>query len=83
MSAITTEALAAYVLTVDRAAMVYLIPIAVLFSVAATALLSRKRRLLEILAIFLLALTIIGLLLVLLFNGVLDRPIVRLEVIAA
>lgn len=83
MSAITTEALVAYVLTVDRAAMVYLVPIAALFSVAATALLSRRRRLLEVVAIFLLALMTIGLLLILLFNGVLDRPIVRLEIIAA
>lgn len=79
----TPEALIAYVLTVDRAAMAYLVPITILFSIAFTALLSRRRRLLEVIAVFLIVLVVLSLLLVLLFNGVLDRPVVRLEIIRA
>lgn len=79
----TPEALIAYVLTVDRGAMAYLVPITILFSIGFTALLGRRRRLLEIIAIFLLILMGLSLLLVLLFNGVLDRPVVRLEIIRA
>ncbi|TVR04036.1 MAG: hypothetical protein EA398_03525 [Deltaproteobacteria bacterium] len=83
MPPISTEALTAFVLTVDRAAMAYLIPITLLFSTAATALLSRRRRWLEMVAIFVLSLVLFSMLLLLLFNGLLDRPIVRLEVIRA
>lgn len=75
------EALVAFILSMDRSVLVYLIPVDVCFSVAAVAMLSRGRRPLELFALFVLWFVAILFLAWLVFHVVLDRPFFRLEVV--
>lgn len=73
------DSLVALVLTMHRAVPVYLLPLIALLSVAATALLGRGRKFLELIGIFVLVSLLFAGLLVLVFHGILDRPILRVE----
>lgn len=76
------EALVAFILSVDKSVLTYLLPIDALFSVAAVAMFSRGRRPLELLSIF--AISFLAILLVawFVFHVVMDHPFYRLEVVS-
>ncbi len=76
------EALVAFILSVDRTVLTYLMPIDAFFSIAAVAMLSRGRRPLELFALFLINFVIILALAWLVFHVILDRPFFRLEVVS-
>lgn len=82
MHATHYEALVAFILSVDRAVLVYLIPIDVFFSIAAVAMLSRGRRPLELFALFIIVFTLILAGAWLVFHGLLDHPFYRIEVVS-
>lgn len=75
------DALVAYILSVDTSIVSYLLPINALFAVAIVAAVSRQRRPLELVTLFLLA--FLGALAcsMLLFHVGLDRPFFRLEIV--
>lgn len=75
------EALVAFILSVDRSVLVYLVPIDTFFSVAAVAMVSRGRRPLELVALFIVCFVAILALAWLVFHVLLDRPFFRLEVV--
>lgn len=76
------EALVAFILSVDKTVLTYLVPLDVCFSVAAVAMLSRGRRPLELFALFIIAFLAIMGLAWLVFHVMMDRPFYRLEVIS-
>lgn len=76
------EALVAFILSVDRTVLTYLMPIDAFFSIAAVAMLSRGRRPLELFALFLINFVIILFIAWFVFHVVVDRPFYRLEIIS-
>jgi len=76
------DALVAFILSIDRSILTYLLPIDLCFSVAAVAMLSRGRRPLELFALFVLSFLIILFVAWVVFHGMMGRPFYRLEVIS-
>jgi hypothetical protein len=74
------EAVVAFLLQVDRDILFYILPIDFFFSVAVVAVLSRGRRPLEILSLFLLCFAALFALATFVFNVVFNRPFALLEV---
>ncbi len=75
------ESLAAYILTVDKAVLVFLLPIDFLLAVAIVALLSRHRRPWEILSMLVTIWFVLFLMTVFLFDFMLHRPFLKFEII--
>jgi heme/copper-type cytochrome/quinol oxidase subunit 4 len=75
------EALVGFILSVDRSVLLYLLPMGVFFSLATTAVMSRGRRPLELVSIFIISLVLMVLLAWVAFSVVMDRPFFRLEVV--
>lgn len=75
------ESLAAYILTVDKAMLGFLLPIDLLVAVALLALVSRTRRPAELLMLLLTLWLALIVLTGLIFHFVFDRPFIRLEVV--
>lgn len=75
------EALVAYILSVDAYVMRYVLLITALFAVAVVSLVSRQRRPLELVTLFLLAWLVLLAFTTLLFHVGFDRPFFRLEVV--
>ncbi len=76
------ESLVAYILTIDRAVVLYLLVTNALFSFALVSWFARRRRWLELLSLYLITFVVLFVLAGLLFTSLLDRPFVRLETIA-
>ena len=79
MRGVSHHELHAIVLTFDASATLYVVAVAFLCAVAATALLSKGKRLLEILMIFFLTFAAFVALIVLFLHGVIDRPLYRTD----
>lgn len=75
------ESLAAYILTVDKAVLGFLLPIDFLLAVAVVALLTRERRPLELFALLMLAWIGLFGLTTTVFHLILHRPFLRLEIV--
>lgn len=75
------EALVAFILSMDRSVLLYLVPVDVCFSIAAVAMLSRGRRPLELFALFVLFFWGILFVAWLVFHVAFDRPFFRLEMV--
>lgn len=75
------ESLAAYILTVDKAMLGFLLPIDFFVAVAFVAILSRTRRPWELLAMLMGTWLALLVLTGFLFHWVFDRPFIRLEVV--
>jgi hypothetical protein len=74
------EAIVAFLLQVDRDILFYILPIDLFFSVAVVAVLSRGRRPLELVSLFLITFTLLFALASFVFHVVFHRPFVLLEV---
>lgn len=75
------ESLIAYILTVDKAVLGFLLPIDFLLAVAVVALMTRERRPLELFAMLVIAWVSFFGVTTLIFHTVLNRPFMRLEVV--
>lgn len=75
------ESLAAYILTVDKAMLGFLLPIDFLLAVAFVAIVSRTRRPWELLAMLLASWLVFVVATGFVFHWVFDRPFIRLEVV--
>lgn len=75
------ESLVAYILTVDKAVLGFLLPIDFLLAVAVVALLTRERRPLELFALLMLAWAGLFALTTTVFHLLLQRPFLRLEIV--
>lgn len=75
------EALAAYILSVDKSVLTYLLLIDALFSVAVVSIFSRNRRPLELVSMFGMSFVLLLALATLVFHVGLDRPFFRLEIV--
>lgn len=75
------EALVGFILSVDRSVLLYLLPMGVFFSLATTAVMSRGRRPLELISIFIISLVLMVLLAWVVFTVMMERPFFRLEVV--
>lgn len=75
------ESLAAYILTVDKAMLGFLLPIDLLVAVALVAIISRTRKPAELFMMLLGIWLILVVLTGLLFHFIFDRPFIRLEVV--
>ena len=81
MSPSTYESLAAYILTVDKLVLGFLLPVNLLLAVAVVALVTRERKPLEVIALLLFAWVLFFSATVVLFDFILDKPFMRLEVV--
>ena len=77
----THDALMALVFTVDRALVLYLLPINTFLALSVVALIARQRKPLELFAMFVIAFMVFGSLIFFMFHVVVQRPFIRLEVI--
>ena len=75
------EALVAYILSVDKSVLSYLLIIDALFSVAVVSLFSRNRRPLELVTMFGFSFVVLLAVATLIFHVGLDRPFFRLEIV--
>lgn len=75
------ENLVAYILTVDKAVLGFLLPIDLLLAIAVLALVMRERKPLEVLALLLISWIGIFAVTTAMFHFVLQRPFLRLEVV--
>ena len=75
------ESLAAYILTVDKAVLGFLLPIDFLLALAVVALLTRERRPLELVSLLMLAWIGLFAVTTTVFHLVLQRPFLRLEIV--
>lgn len=82
MHATHYEALVAFILSIDKAVLLYLLPIDFFFSIAAVAMMSRGRRPLELFALFVIAFVLILVGAWAVFHVLLDHPFYRLEVVS-
>lgn len=81
MSPQSYESLAAYILTVDKSVLAFLLPLDFMLAVAVVALFVRYRRPLEMFALLMLSWVGIFILSALVFHLLLQRPFMRLEVV--
>jgi len=81
MSPSSYDALAAYILTVDKSVVGYLLPTTFFFALGLVILFTRKRTWIEMIAIFVATYLCLLVASGLLFHFGLDRPFFRLEVI--
>lgn len=82
MSATSYEALMALILTIDKAVLSYLLPTTLMFSIAIVAFFSKKRRVLELIALLIITYVLMLVASGLVFHFLLDRPFLRLEVVS-
>lgn len=75
------ESLAAYILTVDKAMLGFLLPIDFLLAVAFVALVSRTRRPWELLAMLIGTWILLVVITGAMFHFVFERPFIRLEIV--
>lgn len=81
MNPTSYESLAAFILTIDKMVLGFLLPIDFLLAVAVVALVSRERKPLEIVTLLALSWALFFAVTVLLFHLILNRPFMRLEVV--
>lgn len=81
MSPQSYESLAAYILTVDKSVLAFLLPLDFMLALAVVALFVRHRRPLEMFALLMFAWTAIFTLSALVFHLLLQRPFLRLEIV--
>jgi hypothetical protein len=74
------EAVVAFLLYVDRDILLYIVPVDLFFSIAVVAVLSRGRKPLELVTIFLFSFAVLFVVASLVFRYVFNRPFALLEV---
>lgn len=79
MSSSRPEAVVAFLLYVDKDILLYILPVDLFFSIAVVAVLSRGRRPLEMLSIFLISFIVLLVLASLVFQFVFERPFAMMD----